>query len=83
MKIARTETQETEVEIIEDIICNKCGETCRLWEDGQFGGLIENKYTGGYGSILGDMTTYTYSICEKCMKELFDTFKIPVSVGGE
>ncbi len=45
-------------------------------------GLIEPIVYGGYDSSpLEDCTTYTFSLCEKCLKELFDTFNIPVEIG--
>lgn len=72
-----------EVEVTEDIFCNKCGESCRedtLPEDvAGFYGLIEARVTGGYFSpALEDMTCYDFSLCEKCLKQLFDDFRIPV-----
>ena len=68
-----------------DILCNKCGSSCKLHEfeenDFQWGGLIEAKIMGGYfSSHLEDCQYYTFSICEKCLKELFESFKIPVSI---
>ncbi len=41
-------------------------------------GLIEVTVSGGYHSFtLEDLTQYTFSMCEGCLKKLFDTFKIP------
>ena len=43
-------------------------------------GLIEASVTGGYESYaLEDMQKYTFSLCEICLKQLFDAFKIPVA----
>lgn len=43
-------------------------------------GLIEQTVSGGYDSYaLEDLQKYTFSLCEGCLKELFDAFKIPVS----
>lgn len=81
-----------EVEIIVAIHCNKCGEMCttptlELHEQrhGAFGnsrrdwyGLIEVGFTTGYFSdVLPDGTAYRFSLCEPCVKELMNTFKIP------
>lgn len=42
-------------------------------------GLIESRVTGGYDSYaLRDCEAYTFSLCEGCLKALFDTFTIPV-----
>lgn len=43
-------------------------------------GLIEQTVRGGYDSYaLEDLEKYTFSLCEGCLKELFDAFKIPVA----
>lgn len=74
-----------EVREIEDCLCNKCGES-QLYasEDGfeckDIYGVVCD-FTGGYFSkYLADCTRYQFSLCEKCLKELFDTFKIPVQI---
>lgn len=77
-KIIKTE----EVDIIEDIICNKCGESCSIGafnNDKIFNGLIECKVSGEYLSpYLSDSVTYTFSLCEKCLYESFKDFKVSV-----
>ena len=70
-----------QTEVIDDIICNKCG--CSLKEGDSFVedfyGLTNASVSGGYFSKkLDDGTTYNFSLCESCLVELFDTFKIPV-----
>lgn len=86
MKVTKVVRVDTEV--VEDIRCNKCGETCVKFLGGSkdfkdFYGLIEAVVSGGYESTdLEDTVTYTFSLCEKCLKELFDTFKIPVKRSG-
>ena len=72
--------------IKEDVFCNKCGKSCRKYFDGDFSdiyGLDKCTVFGGYLSSnddkgLSDMTCYTFSMCEECLRELFNTFKIPV-----
>lgn len=45
-------------------------------------GLIEATVTGGYDSgALSDYTQYTFSLCETCLKRLFDSFKLPPETG--
>lgn len=66
-----------EVEEIVDAFCNKCGESCRGKHSPNLDGLIEVKVDCGYGSILGDGNIYEFSLCEKCLTELFATFKHP------
>jgi hypothetical protein len=70
-------------EVVDDIICNKCG--CSLKEgDGfveDFYGLTEVTVTGGYFSKqLDDGSSYSFSLCEACLSEMFSTFKVPVDI---
>lgn len=86
MKIIKKELITEEKDIIEDIICNKCGKTCnKNFEDSKLNpdpyGLIEVTVSGGFLSKpLHDGNSYTFSLCEQCLQELFDNFKIPVEI---
>lgn len=81
-KVTKTEVVNETV----DIICNKCGKTCnniaRQNYDKKHGkdfyGILELEVHGGYNSAtIGDMVSWRFSLCEFCVKELVDTFKIP------
>jgi len=75
MKIVKTE--KIEIEIVDDILCDKCGESCKLRDSSEFGGLIEARVCGGYYSThLEDGEDFNFSICEKCLFEMFKDFKI-------
>lgn len=66
------------------ILCNRCGECMRplgthneQYPHGLEGAAIQ----GGYDSYhLLDCTTYKFSICEKCLRELFNQFKIKPTI---
>jgi hypothetical protein len=46
-------------------------------------GLVEQTVSGGYSSEhLLTTTRYTFSLCEKCLRNLFDSFKVPPAVDG-
>lgn len=64
--------------------CNKCGGTMKATEDCSDSsphGLVEVTVGGGYHSFyLSDCTSYTFSMCEKCLREAFEEFKIPPTV---
>jgi hypothetical protein len=66
------------------VLCNRCGLSLRPLgthnEQNQHG--LENVYVyGGYDSYhLHDMIGYNFSICEKCLRELFNQFVIPPNV---
>ena len=71
----------------EKYVCNKCGEDCNSVKsdsdpgipEQMFYGLLNAKVLGNYYSpVLEDCTAYKFDICEKCLKELFDSFVIPV-----
>lgn len=74
MRKLKKEIKEMEVITTEDILCNKCGNTC--YSDCNYEGIIEYNMCGGYGSKLGDMTRFLFSICEDCMFEIMKTFKL-------
>lgn len=62
--------------------CNKCTGDISRFEDGiNTGdyGVVDVTYVGGYYSKhLDDLSEYKFSLCEKCLSELFASFKIPV-----
>jgi len=69
-----------------DIFCNKCGENLKMTEKDFEGkdffagyyGLVDAHVSGGYLSKhLCDLQYYEFSMCEKCVKEMFDAFKNP------
>jgi hypothetical protein len=71
------------VDVVDDIICNKCGESCNLVEkEPDFGkeyyGLIEQVVSGGW--FWRDCSSLTFSLCTNCIDKLFSDFKIPVKV---
>ncbi len=72
-------------ETVIDVICNKCGKTCsnhkrknlKQWTN-EYSGLIETEVDGGYDSeIIGDMVSWKFSICEHCLSDIVENFKIP------
>jgi len=64
-----------------DILCNLCGESARHLgtSNEQYPhGLEKTSVIGGYESYhLFDMTQYTFTFCEKCLRSLFNQCKIP------
>ena len=73
-----TKMEMVKKEVVIDVFCNKCGESC-LKQNTGFYGLIEQTISGGFESNpLSDGTSYTFSLCESCLSKLFDEFKIPV-----
>ena len=76
MIITRSDMRIVEVRV--GFVCNKCGFVYDHEGDDPEG-LVGCEVTGGYGARhLTDGITYTFSICEKCLSELFDTFHVPV-----
>lgn len=80
----KTEEIQTTTQVVVDILCNKCGESCATstsdhgWQR-SFDGLLEVEVHAGYWSkVLGDGFRTKFSLCEMCVSELFKTFKLPV-----
>jgi len=67
-----------------EYICNRCAGPMRPLgsHNEQYPhGLQEVAVSGGYDSYhLFDCTTYHFSLCEKCLRELFNQFKIPPAI---
>lgn len=77
----KMEIRTRQVNTIVEVICNRCGNSCGTMtpasELPEFHGLIEVHVDGTYFSPhLADLMRYRFSICEKCLTELFSTFKI-------
>lgn len=59
------------VDSLEDIFCNKCGNSLKS-PQGSYYGLVEAVVTGGYESLhLEDGDVHKFSLCEACCKTLF------------
>jgi hypothetical protein len=65
-----------------EIFCNMCGDCLALKDNGYYPhGLYNAKVYGGYFSDhLIDLHEYTFSLCEKCLREMFNKCKIKPDV---
>jgi hypothetical protein len=73
-----------EVEEIDDIVCNMCGESLKVYLDIEktvfnFGGIENAEMICGYESKF-DGTSFSFSLCEKCVHKLLKKFKIPATI---
>lgn len=64
-----------------DVICNKCGQTCKpkynhIGLCGYISGCYESE-------LFEDNVDYLFDLCEKCVWDLVQTFKIPVEIGND
>ena len=73
MKTFRAELQE--VNVVEGVICNKCGKSCKDETTGLLE-YVELAVAWGYGSSK-DGTSHESHLCETCYGELIKTFVIP------
>lgn len=75
MEITRTETRE--VQVVEDILCDRCGNSLK----GHIGNLngVVIRGSGSYDSTHFpdrlDGGSFVVDVCEKCCAEWFETFK--------
>ncbi len=73
-----TKKVEREVEEIVSITCDKCLKVVNYPDDpndhSEWEGFVHINFTGGYGSIFGDMSTVSANICQHCMEAFFLTF---------
>lgn len=87
MRKSKVKTVTKQVLELSSITCNKCGKTHELhgeehqreWQAEEFQGF---SCSFGYGSKY-DMETWSFDLCESCLKEFVNTFKIKPSGYGE
>jgi hypothetical protein len=72
-------------EILEEIVCDKCGSNMSTGSGQNYSGKYYISYLGlvahlscGYDSKLGDGNEIDFCLCENCLIELFKTFPKPV-----
>lgn len=64
---------------ISDILCNKCSKSCKT--SCGFEGLIEVIASGGFDSkFVGDESSLKFSLCEDCLKDLINSFKLKPAI---
>jgi len=62
--------------------CNKCGEIISYnFKDGKCYGTSVTIHGGYFNKHLSDLTSYWFDICEECLVEFMNTFKIPSTSG--
>lgn len=65
-------------------VCNGCGGGLCPRNDSCPYGLVEAVVDGGYSSThLSDAVNYQFSLCEKCLREMFDRFVVPPTTWSE
>lgn len=92
IKTKKVKKEVVEIEVV-DYVCNKCGETCSnavRYHNAKkpdccgWSGLNEVEVHGGYDSrFIGDMISWKFSLCEKCISELTKSFKIPHEIKSQ
>lgn len=63
---------------ITGFVCDCCGDPIST------GDAVPFRYTGGWDSpVVGDMTSWSFEVCERCLQRWVETFKHPIRVGNE
>ncbi len=66
----KTKIEKREHEIIEKLICDKCGKEITPEDIMEWQESYSIVFTGGYGSVFGDGVTVTCDLCQDCLKDL-------------
>lgn len=85
--IAKEKVVQTVEKTIETF-CNNCGKCCTKYTKDYKGEkfsvgdyCLDVKYSGGYWSkYLDDITTYKFSLCEKCLFKIINKLMIPADI---
>jgi hypothetical protein len=67
--------EKREVEEVTSILCNKCGKEIQRYDN-----YCTVKYSGGYGSKIGDGAYLEFDLCDDCLIDIKKDFKIPAEV---
>ena len=72
-----------EVDSVDDVICNKCGQSVVLDAHGEYEWeAIDISHTFGYWSTGRDGDQYAANLCESCYIEFIDTFTVPPEISN-
>ena len=71
-------TKLVEKQVVKDVLCNKCGESCayEISKDRRNFNSAVITADFGYGSLIYDMQDWEVHICEPCYASFEATFKI-------
>lgn len=70
-----------EIEIVQRIICNKCGKEIPVSNGRGTEGVFHVDYTWGYFSEK-DGEHHTFDLCEACYDAWLKEFRIPAEIEG-
>jgi hypothetical protein len=67
-----------EKEVVDSIQCNKCDRISNATSVEEYEGLMSVQHIAGYNSVVfNDGDKHEFSLCEFCLKELFNSFITP------
>lgn len=79
MKQVRKVTKTEVIEVVDKFTCNKCEKIIQDTADKfSFYNGLNISYEGGYASKIGDGVIVDFDMCEDCLIDLINSFKIPV-----
>jgi hypothetical protein len=75
MQMRKIRTESRPVEVLEDVICDCCGNSC----GGPHGEYAHGLYDAGYESkLFGDGTLFGFEVCEQCFWDWTKDFLHPL-----
>lgn len=66
----KTKTEKIKHDVIESLICDKCGKEITPEDIVEWQESYSIMFTGGYGSVFGDGADVTCDLCQDCLKDL-------------
>lgn len=70
----KKENETQNVKVVKDVLCNKCGNSCKGLEPESFE-FASLQVHWGYGSFKHDGEIHEAHLCESCWEELIKGFK--------
>lgn len=66
--------EERRIEVVDDVICNKCGKSCLVGDPADFA-TFEYATLGEHWGFLGGDFDRDHHLCRGCTDEIIATFK--------
>ena len=60
--------------VLNEVSCDCCGKSIDVEDTIEMQELLHVCFTGGYGAILGDGTTYTTDLCQECVVKVLGPY---------
>jgi hypothetical protein len=70
MLVFKKEMQTIERQVLEKVVCDKCGRIIKMNDYIEAEEVVTISFTGGYGSVFGDGSSMEAHLCQHCVLDM-------------